>query len=229
MSVRLGLEMSDPRPVPGGSPQGSILGNYLFCATTNGLTEEINYSAPAEVSFESLNNSNEEMIEELPNNSGGNPGAVGQAEELSEDLTRIMFDDSALDESINFYRLQHRFEFDSEDSDSNTTWTQTQIDQEIGVPPNWQCNDPKIFIYIDDANAVERVRVPGSILHYSQNKPIITVHASKSEEIMKTVTVRAENIGMRVNNQKTQLLCISSSNVSDINSYIKVGLSLIHI
>ena len=45
MSVRLRKTLSQPRPVPGGSPQGSILGNFLFCITTDQfsrLAEEIN-------------------------------------------------------------------------------------------------------------------------------------------------------------------------------------------
>ena len=37
MSVRLGTTYSNPRLINGGSPQGSILGNYLFCLTTDGL------------------------------------------------------------------------------------------------------------------------------------------------------------------------------------------------
>ena len=39
MSVRVGSSYSTPRPVHGGSPQGSILGIFLFCATTNVFAE----------------------------------------------------------------------------------------------------------------------------------------------------------------------------------------------
>ena len=35
MSVKIRDSFSTPRSVPGGSPQGSILGNFLFCATTD--------------------------------------------------------------------------------------------------------------------------------------------------------------------------------------------------
>ena len=41
MQVRVGTSFSDPREVPGGSPQGSILGNFLFCATSNEFNEVI--------------------------------------------------------------------------------------------------------------------------------------------------------------------------------------------
>ena len=39
MSVKINEARSVPRTVPGGSPQGSILGNFLFCATTNCFAE----------------------------------------------------------------------------------------------------------------------------------------------------------------------------------------------
>ena len=62
MSVRVGSNYSTPRPVPGGSPQGSILGNYLFCATTNSLPQNMDYSRPAEVSFASLDTAGDTTI-----------------------------------------------------------------------------------------------------------------------------------------------------------------------
>ena len=39
MSVKVRKELSAPRLAPGGSPQGSILGNFLFCSTTNSFAE----------------------------------------------------------------------------------------------------------------------------------------------------------------------------------------------
>ena len=39
MQVKVGTELSEPRSVPGGSPQGSILGNFLFCVATSVLAE----------------------------------------------------------------------------------------------------------------------------------------------------------------------------------------------
>ena len=39
MQVKVGNDYSEPRTVPGGSPQGSILGNFLFCATTNEFSD----------------------------------------------------------------------------------------------------------------------------------------------------------------------------------------------
>lgn len=65
MSVKIGLEESTPRPVTGGSPQGSILANYLFCVTTDDLDEVATPDARQpveEVSFEQNGN----LIEIMP-------------------------------------------------------------------------------------------------------------------------------------------------------------------
>ena len=45
MSVRVGESWSDPRPVYGGVPQGSILGVFLFNASTDDLEDA---AAPVE-------------------------------------------------------------------------------------------------------------------------------------------------------------------------------------
>ena len=112
--------MSRPRPVPGGSPQGSILGNYLFCMTTNDLTQNIDYSRPAEISFEELPRDEDATMYEgelttagqLPSTgtvgrgvglgavgtvAGGDEGSV--VDDPEEDAEELHFDDSALDDT----------------------------------------------------------------------------------------------------------------------------------
>ena len=46
MRVRVGNVFSDPKHVKGGSPQGSILGNYLFCLTTDNLDADNGNQSP---------------------------------------------------------------------------------------------------------------------------------------------------------------------------------------
>ena len=180
------------------------------------MAQNVDYTVPGNVSFASINGEDYEQI--------------SSTEDSTEDYAagpvggRLSYNDSALDETIQFYRLQQRQEFDNDDSETNLTWTQSQIDNHLGVPNNWRDKTPAVFTYIDDANGIEKLRVPGSICHYSQNTPSVTVHAVKSQELMNTVTVRAEGIGMRVNSLKTQLLCMTAGNTSsNVSSYIKCG------
>ena len=92
--------MSRPRPVPGGSPQGSILGNFLFCVSTNDLTQDIVYrNRNEDLSLSELSEG-----QELDGSEHDGFGAVG--EEMANDDGIDFYDDSALDESISFFRIK---------------------------------------------------------------------------------------------------------------------------
>ena len=118
-------------------------------------------------------------------------------------------------------------EFDSEEEEdtnqSTVLYTQSQIDRELGIPEGWTAGDPDIFVYIDDANSIEKVRIPGSITRISEQKQEVVIHAEKSEVLFNTVTARANEINMKVNTGKTQLLCISANQTSVATSYIRTG------
>ena len=113
----------------------------------------------------------------------GHHGAVGEEREADGDEERDddnIYNDTALDESISFFRIKNRYDFDSDES-RNVTYTQQEIDEELGIPEGWTEEDPKLFVYIDDANSIEKVRIPGSVVEISQNKQICKVHAQNQK------------------------------------------------
>ena len=55
----------------------------------------------------------------------------------------------------------------------------------------------------------------------SEAQTTILPHAIQSEKNFITIKKKAENIGKRVNEQKTQLLCISGTKYSEVRSYIR--------
>ena len=168
MSVKIGDTFSDPRIVAGGSPQGSILGNYLFCATTESLLRDVDTNQPEQVSYEEMTTEGDlsfvedgaGLAEETVFNSNQEELLDGEdvgeeTEQENEQELNNQYNDSALEESISFFRTKNRYEFDSDESDIATSFTQPEIDRYLGIPPGWHDISPDIFIYIDDANAVE--------------------------------------------------------------------------
>ena len=68
MSVQIGDTMSKGRIVIGGSPQGSILGNYLFCVCSDELDKAIqreeNVQGHTETPVEELQRTPENIVEQ---------------------------------------------------------------------------------------------------------------------------------------------------------------------
>lgn len=84
----------------------------------------------------------------------------------------------------------------------------------------WVNLKPSVRAYINDFNVVERVQAANAVSHITTKATNYAVHAWQSEEIFSDVGVRAGDIGMVVNKEKTQLLCISESG-NRVSSYIR--------
>ena len=106
---------------------------------------------------------------------------------------------------------------DTEDEEmlpSNTTIERIMgEDLDIGLPV-------VNYVYIDDFNAVERVGTRFALSHITTQRRKIQAHAPKSEAYFNHVYRRAGEIGMKVNEEKTQILCISAAKNSKVESYI---------
>ena len=83
--------------------------------------------------------------------------------------------------------------------------------------PTSTCAGPiKSLVYIDDYNSIEKVKVLGSVSHYTTGRSKYKVLAGKSEALFQQVTDLAEENRMRVNQKKTQMLCIHSNKSCDM-------------
>ena len=90
--------------------------------------------------------------------------------------------------------------------------------------PNTLCREPVVkIVYIDDYNSIEKVRISEAQSHISVHKRKVKILAQKSETIFKNVKTLANEVNMKVNASKTQLLCIHSNANSIITSYIRDG------
>ena len=99
---------------------------------------------------------------------------------------------------------------------------QGEIDAACGDPPNrWTDVNLSLLKYIDDFNGVEKLYKKSAVLTLSE-KNVASVRAFKSEILYGQVSARARTIGMKVNERKTQMLCIFPSGDSNISTYIYI-------
>ena len=204
MTVRIGNECSEPRTVPGGSPQGSILANFLFCVTVNSFSREHEMD-PLPQRAPALHPIGAEAITSTPRRRA--PADVS--------------DDSDPDESFRFFRLRKPYVLETSDEEESFIMPQSQINDVLGPPERWVTEKPTIRCYIDDFNCVEKVQVQGAITHISEQRQKCLVHAAGSESVFLGVCSDAGKKKMKVNAAKTQMVCISSSH-DDVKSYMNI-------
>lgn len=202
MAVHVHGQVSAIQPAPGGAPQGSVLGSYLFCATTDRLSNP-RAADPPDRSFEFEGNGvlvpDEESDESLtePMSPIGPPGpdmwgdlTTSESEADSIDFGTRRTNQRLLDTTIGSFRA-----------------SQTMID-DFHADDEWVRATPTVKAYIDDYNVIERVRAATAPCHISNGKTSYRVHAPGSQAVFKGAKDASKDIGMVVNDKKTQMLCI---------------------
>ena len=218
MRVKVGNSLSAPRTVPGGSPQGSILGNFLFCVSTSELAE-CHSSTNADVWPQSeYHDSTVSFDANGVSGSDMSGDASGQEDPISR--PQRFLSDSSSNDSFDFQYFNKRKNV-LDDTVLSERCTQDEIDLAVGLPAGWTDQPLSTKVYIDDLNNIEKVKQSTAVCTLSEAQTTILPHAIQSEKNFNTIKKKAENIGMRVNEQKTQLLCISGTNYSDVKSYIR--------
>ena len=231
MSVKIGGARSDPRLVPGGSPQGSILGGFLFCCTTNCFAE---LPSP-EIDDQEEGGEQEEETREEPVTQ---VAEVGQAPHANPFQDVVNSTPTARGQFVRFRPPVGLGDLEADlesDEDGEFEYFKprrynpldTTIESEVGEQelvrlPSTVCREPiECYVYIDDFNTVEKLDLAGAERHITTEKQEILVRAYKSEVQFSRVGELADQIGMRVNSKKTQILCIHHSKYSKVRSYIR--------
>ena len=202
MHVRNGQKLSKVREVSGGSPQGTKLGNLLFCVT-----------------LESLDNGERDLNDtdelEVPRNVSVAGGVQVEEEEsaIPEEYQRQMNITEDLSDQLNEnLRRKNNGMFDK-----NNVIRDTILEHSVPLQgrdlSNWT------LTYIDDMNIGEVHAMEKAKSLFSQLKEKRTVHATHCESRFSEISVAAENIGMVINAQKTQLLCMSDNRFCNTESY----------
>ena len=164
MAVKVGQELSKPRVVLGGVPQGSILGVFLFNVTIDNFE-----TASSDV--------------------GRRPviGGDGRPEAPPHQHERD------LDVPVETPYDRHGFK----------AWESTLL---------------AVLKYVDDNIIHEKLFMDGLVIDENGEKRAL---AARSQNLFRRITRVAELLGMKVNSDKTQLLCISDARTYKASAYIK--------
>ena len=79
-----------------------------------------------------------------------------------------------------------------------------------------------VWKFLDDFLAGERIPIDQGQRIIKQNKEECCLHAKESEAFFNVVAENAAKVGMRVNEDKTQILCVSSALNSNVSSFINL-------
>lgn len=119
-------------------------------------------------------------------------------------------------------RLHRRIE----EKESETEDYLPHFDQLVdasGFPLRWKQEKIEARQFIDDISAAEKLPVTSGVMNVSQNKQEVLIHAHASEKFYNLVADNAEGIGVKMNPNKTQLLCVSTAINYEVHSYIYIG------
>ena len=189
--VRIGAELSAERILKGGSPQGSILGCFLYCITTQQIGSNLAQRLPA------------------PPRGSGDVDAPPPAPPDSPAVPS-----PATPGGINGMGILATAAPDATDcspvSEVSGASPVPQLSPDAGPQPRG-VNSITTVKYVDDTTVIETSSSPG-VRHVTGSSPTEVLAAPLINDLFPRIIDKAEDIGMRVNCKKTQLMCITPDN-----------------
>ena len=191
MTIRIGSACSTPRKILRGSPQGSVIGCLLYCVTTQNLGDP--RAAPQPTPTPEA----EDGLPPPPTVSLHGPGLPRIPAERGGNLE--FFRDTASDDSD----FDAPFWESSGELDDRAVLTDGPASEEGSLGS---------FCYVDDTTLLHKVPLETATRHLTTSQTVEMLDLSDLEQRFCNLIENAEDIGMRINCLKTQLLVLSPNN-----------------
>ena len=246
MQFRAGNVLSKLRPLRGGAPQGTLLGNLLFVISTDALGDETRRQEtpaplPAEELLLGLSLDRSQRIFDdcnltatppkkrrglLPLNDTfqfSTPTVRGQFEPFSPPSPENEEED---DESFTYFNPRRVPLFRLSDSAPRVEDTLIRNEERVLLERRIRDGRPNeeqlgIYKYVDDFIACEHLTLNDGFKMLRQGKQRINIHAGRCQDFFNALVSKAAEVGLRVNEAKTKLLCLSAAVNSTTSSYIR--------
>lgn len=201
MRVKVGSAMSAPRLLKGGSPQGSILGCYLYCAATQQINDKL---PPA---------SNRPRGGLQVHQGPDARGRGGEEEDDDEEGFRIEEWHAGLPQEERD---------DTREDPEEPAWLADGMSGPNS--PGLGSGGAAITLkYVDDTTVVEVIPRGQEVRHISSTTPTEYVPTELLEGTLLSMIERAEEIGMKINCAKTQLIIFTPDNGYKASASINTG------
>ena len=216
MTVKVNSVKSAPRLVRGGSPQGTKLGNVLFAIVIEAIEEEnhfltreippsITYPLPQAIHERGTPRKRKRRLATT------NPDNF-DASEFGMASTPVR--GATADGVLRYHDVSGRG-YESEEYEFDLLLNEQP-------PPEWKRIPPWTIKYVDDLNAGQTHYLPSATSIFTTGRQTREIRADDCERIFDIVKRNAAEIGMRVNDAKTQLVCISPE-AEAVRSFVQAG------
>ena len=214
MRFKVNAELSSERLICGGSPQGTKLGNLLFIITINTIEDGHDFTPPH---IEDSNQDGGSAEEEEDTDCLG-------LRNIASRISAVRRFDSGVGISSTPRKMGTTdgvLRYLDESGRDNSTIS-IQPPERVMMPLKDPL-EPWVDKYVDDVNVGERNLLANAVVTISQSKIQKNVRAYECERLFQIISGNSTSIGMKVNKNKTQLLCLSGSTSSCVSSYIMTG------
>ena len=235
MKFKINDVLSTPRLLRGGSPQGTLLGNFMFVIAADNLEDrQVNPTPthlmdrtplwdPDAVHGTPIRRRPSAIMPGLNGVLTSSPAAPGVVRRFHPDFDEVdPLDVSSEDSS--FLHLRNCNEpinrIHDTPSKSIRILSRSVMEEANPRPSNWTSAPIAINKYVDDFLGGEKLSTYAGAFHFSASRPILRLHAPQCQDFFNTVSLNAKSVGMSVNQKKTQMICIASACGREVESFI---------
>ena len=190
MTIKIGKCFANYRDIVRGSPQGSVMGCFLYCIATQHLTRNLAVANPGRADFPHQQHSPPAVQFGFPYPQVPDEGGRIRYFPRSEGS-------SSEEEGVEFWENQE------------TPDVMGEGVQEVIVHQEGDVTDYK---YIDDTTLLEVCPLAEGVRHLTTGPTIETLTPAGLSGSLLEMIRRSDDIGMLINCKKTQLLCVSPNN-----------------
>ena len=221
MIFKVGDFKSSPRHLKGGAPQGTLMGNFLFILTTDYLDGPRLEEGDLGTSPVIVRDGN---VPSTPVRPSDHPQCqstpVNTRRVVNVNCTPARYDPDDSFSYVNPFRNPLNRINDTVDPEDDMPVNDSLRNELDPRRRTWKKLPQSKLKYVDDLMAIEHLPLTEGFNIFSTARTKLFLHASESEDFFDSVKYSAEEIGMRVNDGNTQLLCIAGKNCKEIDTYL---------